>query len=150
MVTRWNSLSLVVPLVVIAYHSLSLFVIRCHSLYHLLSLVVTHCHSLSLVVPLVVTRCTTRCHSLSLVVPLVVTRCTTRLPFYKRPFKIDVCKNCAIFTGKHLRWSLFVIKLQACKPVNLLERDSSTSVFLWILLMFKNSFFYRTPSVAAF
>ena len=115
-VTLCHSLSLVVPLVVTRCHSLSLIVTgcttRCHSLYHSLPFAVTHCHSLSLVVP------------------LVVTRCTTRLPFYKRPFKIDVCKNCAVFTGKHLRWSLFVIKLQACKPVNLLERDSSTSVFL--------------------
>ena len=140
MVTCWHSLSLAVPLVVTRcttrctslYHSLSLVVIRCHSLYH----------SLSLVVPLAVTCC----HSLSLVVPFVVTRCTTRLSFYKRSFKTDVCKNCVIFTGKHLRWSLFVIKLPACKPVNLLERDSSTNVFLLILLMFKNSFFYRTPS----
>ena len=57
MVTRWHSLSLVVPLVVIPYHSLSLFVIRCHSLYHSLSFAVT--------------RCTTRCHSLSLDEPLV-------------------------------------------------------------------------------
>ena len=82
MVTRWHSLSFVVPLVVIPYHSLSLFVIRCHSLYHSLSFVVTRCHSLSLVVPLVVirchslpfvaTRCNTCCHSLSLdVLPLV-------------------------------------------------------------------------------
>ena len=39
MVTRWHSLSLVVPLVVIPYHSLSLFVIRCHSL----SLVAIRC-----------------------------------------------------------------------------------------------------------
>ena len=28
-------------------------------------------------------------------------------------FKIDVLKNFAIFTGKHLCWSLFKIKLQA-------------------------------------
>ena len=32
MVTRWHSLSLVAPLVVIPYHLLSLFVTRCHSL----------------------------------------------------------------------------------------------------------------------
>ena len=89
-VTRWHSMSLVVPLVVIPYHSLSLFVIRCHSF----SFVITRCHSLykslSLVVPLVVirchslsfvvARCTTCCHSLI----LVVTRCTTCLSFYKR------------------------------------------------------------------
>ena len=30
-------------------------------------------------------------------------------------FKIDVLKNYSIFTGKHLCWSLILIKLQACK-----------------------------------
>ena len=72
MVTRWNLLSLFVPLVVIPYHLLSL-----------LLFVVTRCHSLSLLVPLVVPL-VIRCHSLSLVVPLVVIRCTTSLSFYKR------------------------------------------------------------------
>ena len=38
--------------------------------------------------------------------------------------KIDVLKNFPIFTGKHLCWSLFVTKLSACKPANLLKRDS--------------------------
>ena len=74
MVTRYHSLSLVVPLVVIRCHSMSLVVIccttHCHSLYH----------SLSFVVPLVIIRCHSLYHS-SL---LVVTRCTTRLSFYKR------------------------------------------------------------------
>ena len=75
MVTRWHSLSLVVPLVVILYHSLSFFFIRCHSLslvvirslYHSLSFVVIRCHSLyhSLALDVI------HCHSLSLDVPLV-------------------------------------------------------------------------------
>ena len=47
--------------------------------------------------------------------------------------KIGVLKNFEILTGKHLCWSLFLIKLQACKPATLLKRDSSTGVFLWIL-----------------
>ena len=36
-------------------------------------------------------------------------------------FKIGALKNFAIFTGKHLCWSLFLIKLQAftCFPVNI-------------------------------
>ena len=36
-------------------------------------------------------------------------------------FKIDVLTNFAVFTGKHLCWSLFQIKLQAfeCFPVNI-------------------------------
>ena len=35
-------------------------------------------------------------------------------------FKIVVLENSAIFTGKHLCWSLFVIKLQAWRPATLL------------------------------
>ena len=48
-------------------------------------------------------------------------------------FKIEVFKNFAIFTGKHMCWSLFVMKLLAYKPANLLKRDSNTSIFLLIL-----------------
>ena len=32
----------------------------------------------------------------------------------------------AIFTGKHLRWSLFLVKLQVWRHVTLLKRDSNT------------------------
>ena len=42
-----------------------------------------------------------------------------------------VLKNFAIFTGKHLCWSLFLIKLQDFRPATLLERDSNTDVFLF-------------------
>ena len=45
-------------------------------------------------------------------------------------FKIDACKNLAIFRRKQLCWRLFVIKFPA---------------FLLILLNFKNCFFGRTP-----
>ena len=51
-------------------------------------------------------------------------------------FKLDVFKNFAILTGKNLCWNLFLIKLLACKPANLLKRNSNTSVFLLILLYF--------------
>ena len=52
-------------------------------------------------------------------------------------FKIGVIKNFVIFRGKHLCWSLFLIKLQVCNfPVNIAE-------------FFKNSFFHKTPPVAA-
>ena len=51
--------------------------------------------------------------------------------------KIDVLKNSAIFRGEHLRWSLCLIKLQACNfPVNIEK-------------FCKNSFFHKTPQVAA-
>ena len=47
--------------------------------------------------------------------------------------KIVVPKNLANFTGKHLCWSLFLIKLKAWEPATLLKRDSNTGVFLWNL-----------------
>ena len=44
--------------------------------------------------------------------------------------KKGVPKNFTNFTGKQLRWSLFLIKLQAFRPVALLKKDSNTGVFL--------------------
>ena len=44
--------------------------------------------------------------------------------------KIGARKNLANSAGKHLYWSLFLIKLQALTPATLLKRDSNTSVFL--------------------
>ena len=52
--------------------------------------------------------------------------------FYKKA----VLKNFAIFTGKQLCWSLFLIKLQAFRLATLLKRDSNTGVFLCILRSF--------------
>ena len=65
-------------------------------------------------------------------------------------FKISVLKYFAILTGKHLCWSLFLIKLQAFKPATLLKRDPNTSVFLRILRNCEKSAFYRTSLVTAF
>ena len=50
--------------------------------------------------------------------------------------KISVVKNLAIFTGKHLCWSLFLRKLQVLRPASLLKEDSNTGVFLWTLRNF--------------
>ena len=44
-------------------------------------------------------------------------------------FKTGVPNNVSSFTGKHLRWSLFLIKFVACRPGTLLKRDSNTGVF---------------------
>ena len=52
--------------------------------------------------------------------------------------KIVVLKNLEKSIGKHLCWSLFLIKLPAFSPATSLKRDSSTAVFLRI---FKNTFF---------
>ena len=51
-------------------------------------------------------------------------------------YKIGVLKNLADFTGKHLRQSLFLTKIQAGGLHIYYYRDSSTSVFLWILEQF--------------
>ena len=45
-------------------------------------------------------------------------------------FKEAALKNFSIFTGKHLYWSLFSIKLQAFRSATLLKTDSDTGVFL--------------------
>ena len=37
-------------------------------------------------------------------------------------FKISILKNFAIFTGKHLCWDHYLIKLQAFRPTTLLKR----------------------------
>ena len=50
--------------------------------------------------------------------------------------KEAVLKKFAIFTGKQICWSLFLIKLQVFRPATLLKRDSNAGVFLCILQIF--------------
>ena len=111
----YHSLSLVVilchslSLVVTRCYSLSLVVIRCYSLYHSLSVVFIRCHSLYYSLSLVVIRCP----SLSLDVPLVclfINNQIFRSGHLQLFFKIGVLKIFALITGKHLCWSLFLIK----------------------------------------
>ena len=65
-------------------------------------------------------------------------------------FRRVVLKNFASFKEKHLCWSLFLIQLQTLRPATLSKRDFNTGVFLWNWRsFFMNSFFYRTPPVAA-
>ena len=45
-------------------------------------------------------------------------------------FKTGFLKISINFTGKHLCWSLFLIKLQAFRTATLLKRGSNTAVFL--------------------
>ena len=53
-------------------------------------------------------------------------------------FKIDVLKDFAIFTGKHLCWSLFLIKL----PI--FRQETAGKMFSWEYCdIFKSSFFHR-------
>ena len=60
--------------------------------------------------------------------------------------KKSVLKNFANVTGKHLSWSLFLIKLQACRLVALLKRDSNTGAFLWKLRSFEENLFWGTST----
>ena len=54
---------------------------------------------------------------------------------------LGVLKNFAIFTGKHVCWSHFLIKLQAWRPANLLKKDSNRSAFFWISRNFSEKLF---------
>ena len=56
-------------------------------------------------------------------------------------FKIGSLKTFAIFTGKHLCWGIYSIKLQVFKPVTFLKRDSNTGVSFRYCEILKNSFF---------
>ena len=62
-------------------------------------------------------------------------------------FKIGVFKNFASFKGKHLCWSLILIKLQAWFAGTLSKRDSNTIVFCESCEVLRTPF-YRTPTVA--
>ena len=63
--------------------------------------------------------------------------------------KRGVLKKFANFMGKHLYWSLFLIKLQAIRPATLLKRNSSTGVFLWNLRNFKEPLFWRNALLSS-
>ena len=57
-----------------------------------------------------------------------------------------VLKKFATFTGKHLCWSHFLIKLLIWRPATLLKRESNTGVFLWILGHCKEDLFLGTTA----
>ena len=63
-------------------------------------------------------------------------------------YEIGSFTNFAIFTGKHLCWGLFLIKLHAFRSETFLERDSNWGVSCGYCKILKSSFFYRTPPVA--
>ena len=60
--------------------------------------------------------------------------------------KIDVFKKFAIFTGKHLCWSLFLINLQTLRPSTLLKRDSNTDVCVNVAKFLRTVFLQNIPS----
>ena len=64
-------------------------------------------------------------------------------------FKIGILRNVAKFTVKHMCWSLFFMKLQAWRTATL-KKETPTQVFSCkIREISKNTYFYRTPPVAA-
>ena len=71
---------------------------------------------------------------------------TSRSSLSQMFFRISVLKNFGNFIGKHQRWSIVSIKLQAW---TLLKRDSTQVFSCEICDIFKNNFFYRTPPVTA-
>ena len=56
----------------------------------------------------------------------------------------DALKNFTNFTGKHLCWSLFLIKLQGWGPSALLKRNTNAVVFQWNLWNFSEHLLLRT------
>ena len=69
-------------------------------------------------------------------------RCsTTRKP---------ILKNFAIFTGKHLCWSLFLSKLQAVRPAILSNTNYNTGIFLWMWRNFQDHLFWEISANGCF
>ena len=57
-------------------------------------------------------------------------------------FKIDILKNFAMFTGKHLCWSLFLIKTQSFKACNISKKRLQNRYFpVNIAKFLRKSFF---------
>ena len=65
-------------------------------------------------------------------------------------FKICVIKNFANSKGKHLCWSLCLIKLQVSRPAFLSKRDSNTGTFLWNLQNLLENLFLKNTSSDCF
>ena len=65
--------------------------------------------------------------------------------------KKGVLKNFPKFTGKHLSLTLFFHDVAGLIVYNFVEKETLAQVFSWEFYeVSKNTFFYRTPSVAAF
>ena len=60
--------------------------------------------------------------------------------------KIGVPRNFTIFIGKHLCWSLLLIKLQSIKPATLRKWECNTGVFQWNLQNFREYLLWRTSA----
>ena len=72
------------------------------------------------------------------------TRCTTYTNSQDRS-----SQNFAKFTGKHLRQSLFLNKAAGLRPATLFKETPAQVFPCKFCESFKNTYFYRTPPVAA-
>ena len=70
---------------------------------------------------------------------VVITRSSHQWCFIKKA----VLKNFAIFTGKHLCWSLFLIQLRVFRSVTLLKRNSQHRCFPVNIAKFLRTPFFR-------
>ena len=63
-------------------------------------------------------------------------------------FKINwvLLKISQISLEKYMCWSLFLRKLQALRPANLLKRNPNTGIFLWNWQDFQKHFFLQNTS----
>ena len=77
---------------------------------------------------------------------LVPLQTPSRSSHQRSSVKKDVLKNLRNFKGKHLYWSLFLIKLQTFRPAASLRRDSNTGFFLWNFWNFSEHLFWRTSA----
>ena len=64
-------------------------------------------------------------------------------------FKQNFLKNFAIFTGKHLCWSLFLINLQASRIATLLKKGLQHRNFPVNIVTFKKTYFKKHLQTAA-
>ena len=63
--------------------------------------------------------------------------------------KKDFLRNFVIFTGKQLRWSLFLIKLQSFGAANLLQKISTQVFSCEYCKIPKNTYFEKHPRTSA-
>ena len=60
-----------------------------------------------------------------------------------------ILKNFAIFTGKHLRWTLFFNRVAGLKTCNCIKRDSNKDVFCGYCENFKKTYFQEKLQTTA-
>ena len=77
---------------------------------------------------------------------LVPLQTPSRSSHQRSSVKKGVLKNLRNFIGKHLYWSLFLIKLQTFRSTASLRRDSNIGFFLWNFWNFSEHLFWRTSA----